>query len=333
MKEPFAYERRIDAFLRHLRIEKRYSEHTIAAYQCDLVQCYAFLIQIYGGEESGPPDEKSITPRMLRAWVVTLMRKEHKARTVNRKLSSVRAYFKFLLRMGVVNRDPAAPVQALRTDKGIPAFIDDEKMTTLLDKDKAEGHIDTVLSFDSPLSRYVFYRDQLILELLYQTGMRRSELIQLKYSDFDSSRSTLTILGKGGKYRRIPVGPALLRQTDTYIEERQRFFGQANLPFPALFLTSKGSPLYPKLVYRLVKEALSSITTQQKRGPHALRHSFATSLLNNGADINAVKSLLGHSSLASTQVYTHTSIEQLKKNYQLAHPKASGKNTEEGEIE
>jgi integrase/recombinase XerC len=291
---------RITEFLDHLRFEKRLSPHTLTAYQSDLDQFSGFLLRDYQVSETN-----LVTHPMIRTWLVHLMDEGCSARTIGRKLTSLKSFYRFLMRQEVVSENPLLKVQPPKSAKRLPVFVEERQMTTLLD------HRDFDKGFGGQ-------RDKLILNLFYTTGIRLSELISLRSADIDVTRMQLKVLGKRNKERIIPITRELSRQ----IVDFQQFKQDTALPDEFLFVTGKGKPLYPKLVYNIVKSNLSTVTSIEKRSPHVLRHTYATHLLNKGADLNAIKELLGHSSLAATQVYTHNSIERLKNIYRKKHPRA-----------
>lgn len=289
------------SFLQYLTHEKRFSKHTIKAYEKDLDQFLEYV-----QEECGLPTVAEASHHHIRSFIVHLIGEGRQARTVNRKLSTLKAYFRFMVKRGYLNADPTLKVSAPKLPKRLPAAIQQEALQRLF----------TEIAFGVD---YQGQRDKMILELLYATGMRRSELIQLSVADVDLAKRQLLVRGKGSKERLIPFSQQLSTQLQAYIDLRQATFDRVD---GALFLTAKGKPLYPKLVYSMVKQYLSAVSSSEQRGPHALRHSFATHLSENGAELNAIKALLGHSSLASTQIYTHNSIERLRQVYQQAHPSA-----------
>ena len=250
-------------------------------------------------------DAQAITHSMIRSWIVELMEKEISTRSVNRKLTTLKTFYKFLLRQGAVKNNPMAKVQSPKTSKRLPVFVDESKMQLLFsDCDFGEG--------------FNALRDKLMLEIFYATGMRLSELIGLEDSSFDIYQSQVKVLGKRNKERIIPFTNKLKELINQYLQERKNVVNVA----PAFFITDKGKKLYPKFVYRIVTQRLGSVTTLDKKSPHILRHTFATHMLNRGADINSVKELLGHANLSATQVYTHNTIEKLKQVYKQAHPRA-----------
>lgn len=290
----------ITAFLQYLEFEKRFSENTLAAYTKDMEQFSLFLSEHYGAEA---PDQ--VTHRHIRAFMVDLLGKGNSPKTVNRKLSTLRAFFRFLARRGQVPIDPTLKVTGPKTPKRLPGAIRQEELERLF------GEVDFPSGFEGS-------RDRLLLEVLYATGIRRAELIGLKVADVDLAAGHLLIRGKGRKERLVPISRQLADQVQAYLSEREGL-----PPMTAhLFLTGKGKEMYPKLAYNIVKRYLSLVSSSEQMGPHALRHSFATHLAENGAELNAIKELLGHASLASTQIYTHNTIARLKEVYQQAHPKA-----------
>ena len=290
-----------DNYLSYLRYEKRYSEHTVSAYERDLIQ-YSDFCRVIGFEEMAL-DHKSI-----RLWIVQLLETQHNPRSVNRKISSLRNYIRFLIRDGKLNFDPLTKIIRPKTNKRNPLFIEESKLNSMLD----------TFEFGDD---YTGTRNRLIIELLYQTGMRRSELVSLTVFSFDNSASLIKVVGKRNKERLIPIGDELKLMLEKFMEVRSAFFPGS--PETSLFLTEEGKPVYPKLIYRIVTEFLNCVTTLSKKSPHVLRHSFATHLLNQGADMNAIKELLGHANLSATQVYTHNTFEKLKEVYNKAHPRAN----------
>ena len=291
----------IERFIGYLQFEKRFSPHTVTAYRKDLTQFTDFL-------KTDGLDILSISHREVRSWMLALMEQGSEAKTVNRKLSVLRSFYKFLQREELIRINPMVLVKAPRIPKRLPVVMDEQKMDSLLDNE------------------YVFEvnfsgkRNRLIVELLYGTGMRLSELVNLTDKDVNLYEQYIKVLGKRNKERIIPVGSPLIKLIKDYMREKlsQNFDNKGG----SLIVTNEGNNAYPQFIYRIVKLSLSQISTQTKRSPHILRHSFATALLNKGADLNAIKELLGHSSLAATQVYTHNSVEKLKSIYKQAHPKA-----------
>lgn len=283
-----------------MEFEKRFSPHTLTAYEGDLSQFNKFIFETYE-----VADAKGVMPQHIRSWMVQLMQDGVSTRSVNRKLSSLKTFFKFLKRRGQLEINPMSKIVAPKSGKRLPVFVNKDQMDQLFESvDFGEG--------------YEGIRNQTIMELLYATGMRRSELIGLSIEDVSFENSVIKVRGKGNKERLIPLSGKIDKVLHQYLEKRNACFPEKK----NLFLTGKGEKLYPKLVYNLVKKYLSVVTTLEQRSPHVMRHTFATHLSDNGADLNAIKDLLGHSSLAATQVYTHNSIERLKKVYEQAHPNA-----------
>ncbi|MBX2817664.1 MAG: tyrosine-type recombinase/integrase [Saprospiraceae bacterium] len=288
-------------FLDHLTNRKRYSAHTIQAYRGDLRDFCDFLSITYDALAL-----EDITHEHVRSWVAHLRQSKVSPRSSNRKLSTLRSFFKYHLVRQNINANPCTPITALKTPKRLANFFSEKEMASVL---------------APPAEDFSSLRDQLILILLYATGIRRNELLTLKDHDFDPYRQTLSVMGKGGKSRLLPVHPSIQEVVERYISLRDAFFeeqGRADF----LFVTDKGRALYPKYVYNVVTSMMSAVTTKAKRSPHVLRHSFATHLSAGGADINAIKELLGHASLGATQIYTHSNIEKLKEAYQQAHPRS-----------
>jgi len=288
--------------LQYLQYEKRYAAHTITSYTTDLEQYGDYL-----KNKLNNIPELTVNLKHIRSWLVHLMQQKKAASTIARKLSTVKAYYKYLQQQQLIQNNPTHALVAPKLGFKLPTFIEANKLEQLF------NHV----QFDNNFSGF---RDQLVLHLLYATGMRRAELIQLQLAHIDYAQQLIRVTGKGNKQRNIPIGQHTIKLIKNYIRIRNHTFNLNNTTH--LLLTNKGNMLYPNAVYRLVKKYLSLVSTHKKRSPHVLRHSFATHLLNNGSDLNAVKSLLGHSSLASTQVYTHNSIEKIIQSYQNAHPKA-----------
>ncbi len=290
----------VNFFLQYIKAEKRCSSHTLLAYQNDMKQFVAFLEQTYEFKHPQLADHQ-----MIRSWVVSLAEAKLDSHSINRKIATLRSFFKFLLQKKIINQDPMRKVLAMKTPKNIPSFVRETEMDTLLDA------VDFSEDFEGK-------RDKLILELLYGTGMRLSELIALEVKNIDFFHRTVKVLGKRNKERIIPITPALAEEIKTYIEARDA----EGFAHHYLIVSEKGNEAYPVMIQRIVKKYLSLVTSLTKKSPHILRHSYATHLLNNGADLTAIKDLMGHTSLAATQVYTHNSMEKLKKIYEQAHPKA-----------
>lgn len=288
------------AFFNYLQYEKRFSPHTLTAYRSDLEQFIAFVASTFSLYHLA-----GISHHHVRAWVVHLLGNDIATSSVRRKLSVLKTWFRFLLQQGEVEANPMQKVQIPKTGKRLPVYVPEKSMHRLLDDMTwPEG--------------FAGRRDQLIIGLLYHTGMRRAELLGLKLSDIDLERNLLRIMGKGQKERLVPFGKNLQQQLEEYLSEHAQV-AEPGCPF--LIITDKGKVAYPRYIYGVVKKYLSQVTTIEKKSPHVLRHTFATHLSDRGADLNAVKELLGHSNLAATQIYTHNSIEKLKRVYQKAHPK------------
>ncbi len=295
-------------FTGYLKYEKRYSPHTISAYTDDLLQFFDFL---YAEFSIAPPDLNAISPAFVRSWLAHLKENKATAKTINRKISTLKSFFKYYMRIGVMDQTPMTGIISPKIPKRLPNYVDQKDTQTLFE------HVEFPDDWKGRT-------DRLALELLYHTGMRLSELVNLKESQVNLSgndtKNTLKILGKGNKERVLPIGKKLADAIGDYIKQKRELPVDYDATF--LLVNAKGRHLYDKYIYHVVKKYLSGVTTIEKKSPHVLRHTFATHLTNNGADLNAVKELLGHSSLAATQVYTHTSIEKLKDIYRKAHPKA-----------
>lgn len=290
----------VQSFLQYIRFEKRFSANTVLAYENDLKQFFEFQKKLYEVEAPG-----DINQSMVRSWMVSMMENGVGARSVNRKITSLKTFYKFLLRRGDVKTNPLLKVISPKVSKRLPVFVDEAKMKLLFTEVNFGDGFDAI-------------RDRLILELLYATGMRRAELIGLTDERIDLYQCQVKVLGKRNKERIIPFTSKLKDLIEEYLIARKEI-----APFPAsFFVSSKGISMYPKMVYRIVTERLSAVTTLDKKSPHILRHTFATHMLNHGADINSVKELLGHANLSATQIYTHNTIEKLKEVYKQAHPRA-----------
>ena len=290
-----------DSFLDYLRYERNYSEKTVLAYGEDISQ-----LKEYAQDEVGEFNPIEVKPELIREWIVSLMDKGYTSTSVNRKLSSLRSFYKFLLKRGEVVVDPLRKITGPKNKRPLPSFLKEKEMNKLLDEtDFGEG--------------FKGCRDHLIIEMFYATGMRLSELIGLDDTDVDFSASLLRVTGKRNKQRLIPFGEELKEEMRKYVDVRNE---QIQNKSDAFFVKENGERLYKNLVYNLVKRNLSKVVTLKKRSPHVLRHTFATTMLNNEAELGAVKELLGHSSLATTEIYTHTTFEELKKVYKQAHPRA-----------
>jgi len=290
----------VNAFLAYLQFEKRYSLHTITAYSNDLVQFFDFIETQY---DKVALDQ--ITGSMVRTWLAGMKETEMTGKSLNRKISSLKSFFKYQIRQERLAKSPMETVISPKITKRLPAFVAEQDMEQLL------AHLAFAEGWKG-------YTEKMVIQLFYATGMRLSELILCKESQLDLSKSVIKVLGKGNKERIIPISKNLSQELANYIQEKP----EAANGNPHVFVTEKGKSLQPRAVYSFVKFYLSQVTTLQKKSPHVLRHSFATHLMNNGADLNAVKELLGHASLAATQVYTHNTIEKLKEVFAKAHPKA-----------
>ena len=293
-------------FLQHIRYEKRLSHHTLVAYENDLLQFAEFLQE---QQQSTPPEQAD--HMLVRSWIVHLVESGLDKSTVNRKIATLRAFFGFLLRRKQISIDPMQKVVALKMSKKLPTFVEEKPMATLLD------------DIDFP-DDFIGLRDKLVLELLYGTGIRLSELTGLKTADVSLYNRTIMVLGKRNKHRIVPLTPPLVTLIGQYQHQKTTFF-DGKSDDGVLIVSDKGIAAYPVLIQRIVKKYLTLVTTLAKKSPHVLRHSFATHLLNRGADLNAIKDLLGHSSLAATQIYTHTSLAKLKDAHTQAHPKGGKK--------
>ncbi len=292
-------------FVKYLQYEKRFSAHTIIAYEHDVAQFSTFLQETYSLTSVA-----EVRHSHIRSWVIQLLQEKLTPRSIRRKLSTLKTYFRFLLKHGHITQNPMLKIATPKIGKRLPMYLQMNELEQLFD---------TIVWKND----YEDQRDRLLLALLYQTGMRRSELIGLQLQDIDLNGHKLRVLGKGNKERLLPFGNELALQLRQYLNLRSITF--PNPTSNHLLLTEKGLPLYPKGVYNIVNRCLSMVSTLDQRSPHVLRHSFATHLSDNGADLNAIKELLGHANLAATQIYTHNSIEKLKQVYQKAHPKAKAK--------
>jgi len=290
------------SFLKYIKVEKGYSAHTVRSYGDDVKQFFSFC-----GLDPEMDQVGHITHRQVRYWLSSIISSGFTPRSANRKLSSLRTFFRYLQREGVIKTNPLTRIIPPKSGKRLPSFVSESEMKELLDTERFSDD-------------YAGVRDQLILELFYLTGMRLSELVSLTVDKIDFSSQTIKVLGKGNKERILPMHPELSKLISEYLEVRDEI--NLNKFEKILFLTEKGKPIYSKLVYRIVRANLSNVTTLEKKSPHVLRHTFATHLLNHGAELNAIKDLLGHANLSATQIYTHSSFEKLKKAYKQAHPRA-----------
>ncbi|MDP1844270.1 MAG: tyrosine-type recombinase/integrase [Sediminibacterium sp.] len=290
----------IDSFINYLKFEKRYSQHTIISYQNDLEQFFQYMVSQF----DAIPLE-AISASLVRSWLAELSEDKISAKSINRKISTLKSFFKYQLKTGGLQKTPMGTIIAPKVSKRLPMFVEQIDMDNLFQympfSDDWKGRT-----------------ERLVILIFYSTGMRLSELIQLKESQVDLANNQLKVVGKGNKERIIPINKDLMEQLQKYISDKPSNTDGVK----HLFITEKGTALQPRTVYGFVKAKLTSVTTIEKKSPHILRHSFATHLMNNGADLNAVKELLGHSSLAATQIYTHNTIEKLKDVFKKAHPKA-----------
>jgi len=290
----------IQKFIDYLLLEKKYSPHTVVAYQNDIKAFQVFLTQEFSDSEVSTANYSQI-----RSWIVQLVDRTISNRTINRKISSLNSYYKFLLKTQSIETNPLMKHKALKVSKKIQIPFSETEVNSVLNSIQTD-------TFEG-------LRDKLIVELFYSTGMRRIELAQLQLQDVDLSQGQIKVLGKRNKERFIPLLPSVMDTFESYLSERLKL---ESIKDPSiLFLTKKGTKVYEVLVYRIITRYFDSVSSKVKKSPHILRHSFATHLLNNGADLNAVKELLGHSSLAATQVYTHNSVAELKKVYEKSHPR------------
>ena len=287
-------------YLDYLLLEKRYSSHTVKAYRTDLRIFESYLKEIY----TTSIDKANHT--MIRSWLVEELNKGNSARTVNRKITTLKSFYKYLIKEQKIKQNPTLKISSSKTSKKLPQFVGLDDMNKLLDK----------LKFEKNFSGY---RDKLIIEVFYSTGIRLSELINIKLTDIDSLKSQIKVLGKRNKERLIPLTKELQKSIEGYMTFRMK---EKAIDRSYLFITDSGKKLNPSMVYRKVNELLKGVTTLEKKSPHVLRHTFATHMLNNGADLNVIKELLGHASLSATEVYTHNSIDQLKEIFNNAHPRA-----------
>ena len=291
----------LELFLKYLRFEKRYSSHTVSSYKIDIDQFTEFI-----GEKFELKEFNSVNYKIARSWIINLSSKNLTSTTINRKIASVKSFYKYLISREKLNTNPFKKISLLKKEKKLPKFIKEKDIKVMFDQSKFENNL-------------IDIRNLLILELLYGTGIRLSELINLKIKDCDLNKNQIKVLGKRNKERIIPINKNIKYQVEKYLILRtQKEVKESEY----LIITSKYKKSYPMFIYRIVKENLSKTINSEKYNPHILRHTFATHLVNKGANINAVKDLLGHSSLAATQIYTHNSIEKLKETFIKSHPKA-----------
>jgi integrase/recombinase XerC len=299
----------ISTFIQYISTEKRFSEHTVLAYKNDLSQFAAYLENIYS-----LTSVQEVRHFHIKSWVASLSTEKIQPRSIIRKLSTLKSYFKYLIKHSIIEQDPMLKVIAPKMKQRLPVVVQADKLENLFEN----------IEFSDDFSGL---RDRLVLDLLYSTGMRRSELVGLTLQSIDFQRLIIIVMGKGAKQRALPMSNNLVELLKKYLRQLSITFPRST--YKQLLLTDKGEPIYAGAVYNIVKHYLSLVTTIEKRSPHVLRHSFATHLSDNGADLNAIKLLLGHANLSATQIYTHNSIEKLKKVYQQAHPKAEKADLEE----
>lgn len=292
----------LQPFLDYLKYEKRYSAHTIISYQTDLEDFSSYCVTNYGTLKL-----EEVAHSFIRSWLADMKERGLSSRSINRKISSLRSFFKYYLKRGVIQQMPTTNLVAPRVSKRLPVFVKEKETQELRE------------ALKTSTGDWKSYNGRMLIELFYGTGMRLSELINLREKQLDFGRSQIKVLGKGNKERIIPVSTELISMIREYQQMKKKEFEDRE---EVLLVTEKGKKLYPKYAYLLVKSYLQQAGTLDKKSPHVLRHTFATHLMNNGADLNAVKELLGHASLAATQVYTHNTIEKLKEVYKKAHPKA-----------
>ena len=289
-----------DAFIKYLKFEKRLSDHTILSYDIDLKQFECFFKTYSTNKEIKTTDKRAI-----RSWIVELSLKKLSPKSINRKIATLKSFFKFLIKRKVIEINPSTNITSLKTDQKIPNFLKEKDVNFLFDNLILEKNFNGE-------------RDMMILELLYGTGIRISELINLKTRNINLPKKEMKIMGKRKKERIIPLHQQIISQIKKYLDKKNEIKSTHEF----LLCTNKGKKLYPMLIYRIVKKHLSSLINSKKYNPHLLRHTFATHILNKGGDLNSIKDLLGHESLAATQIYTHNSIEKLKETFKASHPRA-----------
>lgn len=291
----------ISRFSDHLKFEKRYSAHTVRSYHDDLTQFNDYLETQFGGMKL-----RDISAPVVRSWLASMKQHKMTARTITRKISTLKSFYKFMMRSGVLAKSPMTGIVSPKLAKKLPSYVEEKQLKTLF-RD---------VEFEDDWNGYTA---KVAIRMLYQLGIRLSELVNCREAQVDHANRQVKILGKGNKERIIPVGKELLKLLKDYAGKKRQVFEQPEKTY--LLVTGKGKKLYPKYIYRLTHDYLELVTTIEKKSPHVLRHSFATHLMNNGAELNAVKDLLGHASLAATQVYTHNTIEKLRNVHKRAHPR------------
>ena len=291
----------ISSFTDHLKFEKRYSVYTVRSYHDDLTQFSDYISSAFGDTAI-----EDVTPSIVRSWLATLKNQGLSSRSITRKISTLKSFFKFAIRSGKLRKSPVTSIVTPKISKRLPAFVEEKDMETLF------RHVEFEDNWNG-------YTGRLAMGMLYELGLRLSELVNCRESQVDFANRHIKVLGKGNKERILPVNAELLNTIDEYMKRKAAEFEKYDTNY--LLVNDKGNKLYPKFIYRLTTKYLPEVTTVKKKSPHILRHSFATHLMNNGAELNAVKELLGHASLAATQVYTHNTIEKLKNVHKKAHPR------------
>ncbi|MFT6334257.1 MAG: integrase/recombinase XerC [Saprospiraceae bacterium] len=299
-KEILQMKEHLEDFLEYLGVIKKRSPHTVISYRNDILSFISYVSEQYEIEEV-----RAVNHLMIRSWIVELKAEGVSNVSINRKISALKSFYKYLRKKELVDKNPMAKVQSMKKSKRLPSFVPENKMEYLIESKLGEKTFSEL-------------RNELIIELLYLTGIRRSELQNLTFLDVNPARMEIKVLGKGNKERMCPLSSQFLLKLENYKESLLEEFGTLDHNF--VFVTDKGKKIYPKLIFNIVTKKLKSINASEKTSPHVLRHTFATHLSSNGAELNAVKDLLGHASLAATQVYTHNSIERLKREYEKAHP-------------